>query len=58
MVKIDNNAKARPQSGLNEADIVFEEMSLQVSSDGVDFEQSTAYHRLVLEAFMTSFLLL
>ena len=26
VVKIDNNAKARPQSGLNEADIVFEEI--------------------------------
>ena len=26
VVKIDNNSKARPQSGLNEADIVFEEI--------------------------------
>ena len=26
VVKLDNNAKARPQSGLNEADIVFEEI--------------------------------
>lgn len=26
VVKIDNNARARPQSGLNEADIVFEEI--------------------------------
>lgn len=38
--------------------IVFEEMPLQVSSDGVDFEQSTSYQRLVLELFMTSYLLL
>jgi uncharacterized heparinase superfamily protein len=38
--------------------IVFDEMLEQVSEDGVDFEQSTAYHRLVLELFMTSYLLL
>ncbi len=38
--------------------IVFDEMPLQVSGDGVDFEQSTAYHRLVLELFLTSYLLL
>jgi hypothetical protein len=38
--------------------IVFDEMLLQTSEDGVDFEQSTAYHRLVLELFFTSYLLL
>jgi hypothetical protein len=38
--------------------IVLSELPLQVSDDGVDFEQSTSYHRLVLEAFSTAFLLL
>jgi hypothetical protein len=38
--------------------IVLDEMLQQVSDDGVDFEQSTAYHRLVLELFFTSYLLL
>jgi hypothetical protein len=38
--------------------IVVEEMFNQVTADGVDFEQSTAYHRLVLEGFLTSYLLL
>src|SRR5262249_33653523 len=38
--------------------IVVEEIARQTSEDGVDFEQSTAYHRLVLEAFLTSYLLL
>lgn len=38
--------------------IVFDEMLVQVSSDGVDFEQSTSYQRLVLELLMTSYLLL
>lgn len=38
--------------------IVLDEMLLQVSPDGVDFEQSVAYHRLVLEAFMTAYELL
>jgi hypothetical protein len=39
-------------------DIVADEIFIQVSPDGVDFEQSTAYHRLVLEAFCTAYLLL
>lgn len=38
--------------------IVLDEMPLQVSADGVDFEQSTSYQRLVLELFLTSYLLL
>ena len=38
--------------------IVHEEMLLQVSEDGVDFEGSTAYHRLVMELFLTSYQLL
>lgn len=38
--------------------IVLDEMLSQVTEDGVDFEQSTAYHRLVLELFFTSYLLL
>jgi len=38
--------------------IVCDEMFEQVSEDGVDFEQSTAYHRLVLELFFTSYLLI
>jgi hypothetical protein len=38
--------------------IVLDEIFRQVSEDGVDFEQSTAYHRLVLELFLTSYLLL
>ena len=38
-------------------DLVVSEIFNQVTSDGVDFEQSTAYHRLVLEAFLTSYLL-
>src|SRR5205823_10969706 len=39
-------------------DLVVSEIFNQTTPDGVDFEQSTAYHRLVLEAFMTSYLLL
>jgi uncharacterized heparinase superfamily protein len=35
--------------------IVFDEIGSQVCADGVDFEQSTAYHRLVLEAFLTAY---
>jgi hypothetical protein len=33
------------------------ELAAQTSEDGVDFEQSTAYHRLVLELFLTGHLL-
>jgi len=38
--------------------IVEGEILVQTTVDGVDFEQSTAYHRLVLEAFLTSYALL
>ena len=38
--------------------IVFDEIAAQTTSDGVDFEQATAYHRLVLELFLTAYLLL
>lgn len=38
--------------------IVLDEMLLQVSDDGVDFEGSTAYHRLVMELFLTAYQLL
>lgn len=38
--------------------IVEQEIFAQTTDDGVDFEMSTAYHRLVLEAFLTSYLLL
>jgi heparinase II/III-like protein len=38
--------------------IVFAEIESQVTDDGVDFEMSTAYHRLVLEAFLSAVLLL
>ncbi len=40
------------------ARIVEHEIFEQTTPDGVDFEQSTAYHRLVLEAFLTSYQLL
>ena len=39
-------------------DIVEKEIFNQTTEDGVDFEQSLAYHRLVLEAFITSYELL
>jgi Heparinase II/III-like protein/Heparinase II/III N-terminus len=38
--------------------IVEQEIFAQTTADGVDFEQSTAYHRLVLEAFLCSYELL
>src|SRR5262245_49368196 len=38
--------------------IVEHEIFTQTTADGVHFEVSTAYHRLVLEAFLTSYLLL
>ena len=38
--------------------IVCDEITNQTSSDGVDFEKSIAYHRLVLELFLTAYLLL
>jgi uncharacterized heparinase superfamily protein len=38
--------------------LVEQEIFNQVTPDGVDFEQATAYHRLVLEAFLTSYELL
>ena len=38
--------------------IVFDEILNQTTPDGVDFEQSVPYHRLVLEGFLTSYLLL
>ena len=38
--------------------IVLPEILAQTSSDGVDFEQSVPYHRLVLEGFLVAYLLL
>jgi uncharacterized heparinase superfamily protein len=38
--------------------IVEHEIFRQTTPDGVDFEQATAYHRLVLEGFLTSYELL
>jgi hypothetical protein len=38
--------------------IVLDEILLQTSEDGVDFEQSVSYHRLVLEGFLTAYQLL
>ena len=52
-------ARCRPRAGLRSgAPSSKQEMFEQTTADGVDFEQSTAYHRLVLEAFLTSYLLL
>jgi hypothetical protein len=39
-------------------DMIEAEIFNQTSQDGVDFEKSTAYHRLVLEAFLTCGVLL
>jgi hypothetical protein len=39
-------------------EIIESEIFSQTTADGVDFEKSTAYHRLVLEAFLTSGVLL
>jgi hypothetical protein len=39
-------------------EIIHDEMFNQTTEDGVDFEKSTAYHRLVLEAFLTCGVLL
>jgi heparinase II/III-like protein len=38
--------------------IVVDEIFAQTTDDGVDFEQSTSYHRLVLELFLTAYVLL
>lgn len=38
--------------------MLLEEIVRQVHADGVDFEQSVAYHRLVTEMFLTGFLIL
>jgi hypothetical protein len=52
-----DSRRGRAWRGLGR-DIVVSEIFNQVYPDGVDFEQSVAYHRLVLEAFATSFMLL
>jgi hypothetical protein len=39
-------------------DIVVPEIFNQITEDGVDFEMSTAYHRLVFEGFCTAYVLL
>jgi heparinase II/III-like protein len=49
--------RARQWLGLGRS-IVEQEILLQTTDDGVQFEVSTAYHRLVLEAFLTAYLLL
>lgn len=42
VVKIDNNPQARPQTGLNEADIVFEENVEQITRFAAVFQSSDA----------------
>ncbi len=39
-------------------EIVTDEIARQTSSDGVDFEKSVPYHRLVAEGFLTAYLVL
>lgn len=56
-VLFGHTAAGRRWRGVGES-IVIGEMDTQVWPDGVDFEQSIAYHRLVLEAFQVSYLLL
>jgi len=52
-------ATAKGQAWLSTGrDMVTAEIFNQTSEDGVDFEKSTAYHRLVLEAFLTCGVLL
>jgi hypothetical protein len=53
----DRARAARRWLGLGRS-IVEDEIFVQTTADGVDFELSTAYHRLVLEAFLTAYLLL
>ena len=52
-----STAKGNAGSRLG-TDMIAAEIFNQTSEDGVDFEKSTAYHRLVLEAFLTCGVLL